>query len=303
MTINVAPKASIPRLIDTAAHRRYRDRAASGFGNVNFLKKAASERLADRLEIVRRRFPLVLDLGAHHGEMTKTALASGKVDRVICADPSFGMACQSAKETPSLVVDYDNMNFRDEAFDAVISAFSLHWVNDLPGLLARIRRWLKPDGLLLLSMAGGVSFSGLRSCLAEAESQTAGGLSPRVLPMADIRDLGGLLGRAGFGLPVADSDTLSVTWADPLNMMRELRQMGESNALLGRANHMTRRDTIMQATALYKDRFATEDQQISAEIELITLTAWSPSPDQQKPLKPGSADINLGDFLNANQDN
>jgi SAM-dependent methyltransferase len=295
--------SNIPQLIDAAAHRRYRNRAASGFGAVNFLKQAAADRLADRLEIVRRRFPLVLDLGAHHGEMAKAALASGKVDRVICADPSLGMVEHITKDTPSLVIDYDNVNFREGSFDAITSAFSIHWVNDLPGMLTRMRRWLKPDGLLLLSMAGGVSFGGLRSCLAEAESQTAGGLSPRVLPMADIRDLGGLLGRAGFGLPVADSDTLSVSWADPLQMMRELRQMGESNALLGRANHITRRDTIMQAATLYQDRFSTDDQRVNADIELITLTAWSPSPDQQKPLKPGSADIHLGDFLNSDQDN
>jgi NADH dehydrogenase [ubiquinone] 1 alpha subcomplex assembly factor 5 len=293
----------ISQLIDAIAHRRYRDRAASGFGAVNFLKQAAADRLADRLDIVRRHFPLVLDIGSHHGEMAKAALASGKVDRVICADPSLGMVSHTASDMPSCVVDYDNINFSDGAFDAITSAFSMHWVNDLPGMLTRMRRWLKPDGLLLLSMAGGVSFSGLRSCLAEAESQTAGGLSPRVLPMADIRDLGGLLGRAGFGLPVADSDTLTISWSDPFQMMRELRQMGESNALLGRANHMTRRDTLMKAATLYKDRFSTEDQRVKAEIELITLTAWAPSPDQQKPLKPGSADVNLADFLNANQDN
>ncbi len=136
------------------------------------------------------------------------------------------MVSHTAGDMPSCVVDYDNINFCDGAFDAITSAFSMHWVNDLPGMLTRMRRWLKPDGLLLLSMAGGVSFSGLRSCLAEAESQTAGGLSPRVLPMADIRDLGGLLGRAGFGLPVADSDTLTISWSDPFHMMRELRQMG-----------------------------------------------------------------------------
>lgn len=293
----------IPQLIDTIAHRRNRDRAASGFGDVNFLKQAAADRLADRLDIVRRHFPLVLDIGSHHGEMAKAAIASGKVDRVICADPSSGMASHTAGDMPSCVVDYDNINFCDGAFDAITSAFSMHWVNDLPGMLSRMRRWLKPDGLLLLSMAGGVSFGGLRSCLAEAESQTAGGLSPRVLPMADIRDLGGLLGRAGFGLPVADSDTLTISWSDLFHMMRELRQMGESNALLGRATHMTRRDTMMKAATLYKDRFSTEDQRVTAEIELITLTAWAPSPDQQKPLKPGSADVNLADFLNANQDN
>lgn len=295
--------AHVPQLIDKLAHRRHRERAAAGFGNVNFLKQAAADRLADRLEIVKRHFPLVLDLGSHHGEMTKAALASGKVDRVICADPALGMARYTAADIPSCVVDYDNMMFGQATFDAIMSAFSLHWVNDLPGMLARMRQWLKPDGLLLLSMAGGVSFSGLRSCLAEAESQTAGGLSPRVLPMADIRDLGGLLGRAGFGLPVADSDTLSITWPDPFHMMRELRQMGETNALLGRANHMTRKDTMMQAIKLYQDRFQTDDQRISAEIELITLTAWSPSPDQPKPLKPGSAEVHLGDFLNSDQDN
>ena len=292
-----------PKQIDETAHRQNRDRVAASFGQYNYIKQAVAERLADRLEVMRQRFPLVLDVGAHHGEVGEAFLTTGKVDKVISTDPSPAMAHQIDAKLKPLVMDYENSHFAEASFDAVVSGFSLHWVNDLPGLLTRMRRWLKPDGLLLIALAGGASLSGLRSCLAEAESNTAGGLSPRVLPMADIRDLGGLLGRAGFALPVADSDTITITWDNPLQMMRELRLMGESNAMNGRINHCTRKETIMQAATLYQQRYGMDDGRVSAEIEIITLTAWTPSPDQQKPLKPGSAQHDLADFLNAGQDN
>jgi len=292
-----------PKVIDHIAHRHNRDRAAANFGQVNYIKDAVVERLVDRLEVMRQRFPLVLDMGAHHGEVGKAFLATGKVDKLISMDPSPAMAQQMDKGLSPLVMDYENSHFAEAAFDAVVSGFSLHWVNDLPGLLLRMRRWLKPDGLLLIAMAGGASLSGLRSCLAEAESRTAGGLSPRVLPMGDIRDLGGLLGRAGFALPVADSDTLTITWDNPLQMMRELRQMGEANAIDGRIKHFTRKETIMQAASLYQQRYGSDDGRVSAEIEIITLTAWTPPPAQQKPLKPGSAQHNLADFLRTGHDN
>jgi len=297
------PLKAPPKLMDQTAHRQNRDRAAAGFGQFNYIKQAVVERLVDRLEVMRQSFPLMLDMGAHHGEVGKACLASGKVDKLISMDPSLAMAQQMDKTANPLVMDYENCHFAEAAFDAVVSGFSLHWVNDLPGLLSRMRRWLKPDGLLLIAMAGGASLSGLRSCLAEAESRTAGGLSPRVLPMGDIRDLGGLLGRAGFALPVADSDTITITWDNPLQMMRELRQMGEANAMNGRIKHFTRKETMMQAASLYQQRYGMDDGRVSAEIEIITLTAWTPSPAQQKPLKPGSAQHNLADFLKTGQDN
>ena len=196
-----------------------------------------------------------------------------------------------------VVMDYDVAQFFPVVFDAVLSGFALHWVNDLAGLLVRMRGWLKPDGLLLVALAGGESLAGLRVCLAEAESRIVKGLSPRVLPMGDLRDLGVLLGRAGFALPVADRDCLTITWQHPLEMMRELRLMGEGNAMAGRVKHFTRREILLEAAALYQQRFGTSDGRVSAEIELITLTAWAPSPHQQQPLKRGSAKHHLGDFL------
>lgn len=286
-----------PKLIDAEAHRRYRARASAGFGEVNYLKMAAVERLVDRLEGMKGRFELALDVGAHHGELGCAAIASGKIAQVISLEPASQMANLIPSALNPLVVDYDGAQFAPDAFDAVVSAFALHWVNDLAGLLARMRGWLKPDGLLLVALAGGASFSGLRACLAEAESRVVKGLSPRVLPMGDVRDLGALLGRAGFALPVADRDCLTITWQDPLMMMRELRLMGEGNALAGRVKHFTRREILLEAAALYQKRFGTSDGRVSAEIELITLTAWAPSPHQQQPLKRGSATHHLGDFL------
>ena len=286
-----------PKLIDADAHRRYRTRASARFGAVNYIKMAAVERLLDRLEGMKGRFELALDVGAHHGELGRGAIACGKIGRLVSLEPAPLMAAAIPRTLNPVVMDYDAAQFSPNMFDAVVSAFALHWVNDLAGLLMRMRGWLRADGLLLLALAGGASFSGLRACLAEAESRVVKGLSPRVLPMGDVRDLGGLLGRAGFALPVADRDCLTISWQDPLAMMRELRLMGEGNALAGRVKHFTRREVMMEAAALYQQRFGTSDGRVSAEIELITLTAWAPSPHQQQPLKRGTATHHLGDFL------
>lgn len=292
--------ASSPKLIDMRAHRRHRDRAAARFRRHDFIKQTAATRLAERLEVIRRRFPLVLDLGAHQGETATRILETGKADKVILADPSPAMLAQAPAGLAAVAMDYGEPCFAPSAFDAIISGFSLHWADDLPGLLRCLRLLLKPDGLLLISLAGGDSLSALRACLIEAETETMGGLSPRVLPMADIRDLGALLSHAGFAMPVADSEAVHVSWRDLSAMMADLRGMGETNALAGRIRHMTRRETLARAGAIYKQRFAAEDGRIHADIELITLTAWAPGADQPQPLKRGSAQVNLADFLDAN---
>ena len=248
---------------------------------------------------MRGRFPLVLDLGCHTGEVADAVAATGKTDAIIAADIAFGMASRTNKHSP-VVLDYHRLPFARNNFDAIVSGFAWHWVNDLPGLLMALRGLLKADGLLLAALPAGESFADLRACLATAETETAGGLSPRVLPMADMRDLGGLLTRAGFALPVADNETVTITWADPLAMMRDLRGMGETNALADRIRHFTRKDTLCRAAELYRQRFSTHDKaRVVAKIDLITLTAWSPASSQQKPLKPGTAAVNLGDALSA----
>lgn len=197
------------------------------------------------------------------------------------------------------VADDETLDLREGAHDLVIHALSLHWANDPVGQLVQCRRALQSDGLFLALMFGGQTLHELRACLAEAESELMGGLSPRVLPMGEIRDLGGLLGRAGFSLPVADSFTKTVLYKDAFHMMRDLRAMGEGNALHGRLRRPTPRAVMMRAAEIYHDRFATPQGQLPATFEIICLTGWSPHESQQKPLRPGSAAARLADALNA----
>ena len=173
----------------------------------------------------------------------------------------------------------------------------LHWVDDLPGVMAQIRRLLKPDGLCLVNLLGGATLTELRASLLEAEQEIYGGAWPRTAPMADIRDVGGLLGRAGLALPVADADRLTITYPDMFRLMADLRGMGEQNALLGRRRTPTARRMFLRAAEIYHDRFAGPDGRIPASFEIITLTGWAPHESQQTPLRPGSAAHRLADSL------
>ena len=197
------------------------------------------------------------------------------------------------------IPDEDTLSLQEAAQDLVVHAMALHWANDPVGQLVQCRRALRADGLFMGLMFGGQTLHELRACLAEAESEITGGLSPRVLPMGEIRDLGGLLSRAGFALPVADSFTKTVLYRDALHLMRDLRAMGEGNALAARLRHPTRRAVFLRAAGLYHDRFAKADGHIRATFEIICLTGWAPHEGQQKPLRPGSAAARLADALNA----
>lgn len=197
------------------------------------------------------------------------------------------------------VADDDVLNLTPGAQDLVVHALCLHWANDPVGQLVQCRRALRPDGLFLGLMFGGQTLNELRACLAEAEAEVAGGLSPRVLPMGEIRDLGGLLSRAGFSLPVADSFTKTVMYRDAMHLMRDLRAMGEGNALHARLRRPTGRAVLLRAAAIYAERFGTPDGRIPATFEIICLTGWAPHESQQKPLRPGSAAARLADALNA----
>lgn len=199
------------------------------------------------------------------------------------------------------IADDDTLAVQANAQDLVIHAMALHWANDPVGQLAQCRRALRPDGLFMGLMFGGQTLHELRACLAEAESEVAGGLSPRVLPMGEIRDLGGLLSRAGFALPVADSFAKTVLYRDAFHLMRDLRAMGEGNALAARLRRPTRRAVFLRAAELYHDRFATPEGRIPATFEIICLTGWAPHDSQQKPLRPGSAAARLADALNATE--
>ena len=198
--------------------------------------------------------------------------------------------------------DEDTLGLAEATQDLVVHAVSLHWANDPVGQLVQCRRALRPDGLFLGVMFGGQTLHELRTCLAEAETEVTGGLSPRVLPMGEIRDLGALLSRAGFALPVADSFTKTVLYRDALHLMRDLRAMGENNALSARLRRPTPRAVLLRAAEIYHDRFANAEGRIPATFEFICLTGWAPHESQQKPLRPGSAVARLADALNAAKD-
>lgn len=197
------------------------------------------------------------------------------------------------------IADDDVLDLAEGAHDLVIHAMALHWANDPVGQLIQCRRALHPDGLFLGVAPGGQTLQELRAALGQAEIELTGGLSPRVAPMGEIRDLGALLQRAGFALPVADSVVLATSYETPLHLMRDLRAMGETNALSGRIRTPTRRDVLMRALALYADAYATEGGRVCATFEIITLTGWAPDASQPQPLRPGSAAQRLADALDS----
>jgi SAM-dependent methyltransferase len=289
-------------VFDRRLLRRRRDRATTGLAEHGFLFAEVAERLAERLDDVTREFPLALDLGCHGGALARALGGRGGVETLVQCDLSPAMArAAAAPGRPSLAADEEALPFEAGSFDLVMSVLSLHWVNDLPGALLQIRRALKPDGLFLGALLGGETLTELRAALMEAELAEEAGASPRVSPFAEVREAGGLLQRAGFALPVADVDTIPVTYPDPLALMRELRAMGESNALVARRRTLTRRATLARAAAIYGERFGQADGRVPATFQVITLTAWAPHPCQPKALAPGSARRRLAEALGAEE--
>ena len=203
----------------------------------------------------------------------------------------------AAPDTFRIVADEEALPFRDGSLDLVVSGLALQFVNDLPGTLHQIRRTLKPDGLMLAALLGGETLKELREAWLIAEDEVSGGASPRVAPFADVRELGGLLQRAGFALPVADADVVHVTYATPLALMREIKAMGGSNVLNARRRVPVSKGLLMRACEVYIDRFGLAGGRVPATFEIITLTGWSPHDSQQKPLQPGSAKVRLSDAL------
>ena len=213
----------------------------------------------------------------------------------------FAEIWQDAWPAARIVADDEVLALQPGAHDLVIHALALHWANDPVGQLVQSCRALRPDGLFLGFAFGGQTLNELRACLAEAEAAMTGGLSPRVLPMAEIRDLGALLQRAGFALPVADSLRHAVSYRDAWHLMADLRAMGEANALASRLRHPTRRAVLADAAARYAARFKRPDGRITATFEIICLTGWAPHASQQQPLRPGSAVQRLADALGATE--
>ncbi|MBK9079950.1 MAG: methyltransferase domain-containing protein [Hyphomicrobium sp.] len=284
-----------PSIFDRALLRDRRNRRAGEATRHDFLLERVADDFAERLSIVRRTFPMAANIGAYHGVVSRRLRQNASVGSMIDVEVSPALLAQC--DGPSVLADSEVLPFAPESLDLIVSGLAWQLINDIPGVLAQARRALKPDGLLLAAFLGGDTLKELRQAWLAAEAEILGGASPRVAPFADVRDLGGLLQRAGFALPVADSDVFHVTYADPLAMMREVQGMAASNMLVERRRVPVTRGLLMRACEIYAERFALADGRIPATFEIITLTAWVPHESQQKPLKPGSATMRLAEAL------
>lgn len=279
--------------------RRRRDRAARDVHSFDFLLREVAKNLVERLDLVKKEFPVMVDLGGRHGVLAEELKKRAGTAHVFSTDLSQAMAARSPVR--ALVADEEFLPFRAGSLDAVLSNLSLHWVNDLPGALVQIRQALKPDGLFIAALPGGQSLKELRQCLMEAELAVMGGVSPRVSPFIDLRDMGALMQRAGFALPVVDSEIITVDYADPLRLMRDLRGMGAGNAVQGRLRTPTPRAVIFEAARLYLEKFGDRKGRMPATFEVVHAIGWAPHAAQQKPLKPGSASARLADALKVDE--
>ena len=280
-----APRPFEPRLV-----RARKRRAAAGFRGAAFLHQRVAADLADRLEAIPRPFPRALALGGgglFTEELRQRPALAERLGEIIETDVAGG----------TVVLDPEASPFADASFDLIVSPLVLHTVNDVPGALIQLRRALKPDGLLLASLFGGDTLTELRTSLLAAESEITGGAGARVAPFADLQDLAALLQRAGFALPAADRDVVTVRYAEPMRLLADLRAMGETAALAERHPRALSRRVLARAFEIYRERFSDADGRIRATFEILTATGWAPHESQQKPLKPGSANARLADAL------
>ncbi len=290
-----------PLIFDRALVRARRRRAAA-LGAAEFLFERVAQDLADRLGAVLRRFELAADIGTPGEALRAALLRLGSVGSIVAVDAVPELRTAGAREIANLVIaDEEALPFRDGSLDLAVSALALQFVNDLPGTLVQIRRALKPDGLFLAALVGGETLTELRQAFAAAESDIEGGASPRVAPFADVRALGDLLQRAGFALPVTDSDHYTLRYDTPFALMAELRRMGATNALVARRRSPLRRATLARMAEIYRERFADADGRVRATFDILWLSGWAPHPNQQQPLKPGSAQARLADALGSRE--
>jgi SAM-dependent methyltransferase len=282
-----------PILFDRALLRQ-RQRRARALGPETFLIDRIAADLAERLGAVLRQFDLAVDLGTPTDAVRAALAGHGSIGTLIAANAL-------AQGRLAVVADEEALPFRDGSIDLVLSALALQFVNDLPGALIQIRRALRPDGLLLAAMLGGDTLTELRQAFAAAEAEIEGGVSPHVAPFADVREIGALLQRAGFALPVTDVDRLTVRYSSPFILMGELRRMGATNALAERRRAPLRRATLKRMAEVYAQRFADPDGKVRATFDVIWLSGWAPHASQQQPLRPGSAQTRLADALGVHE--
>jgi SAM-dependent methyltransferase len=266
-----------PLLFDRTLLRTRQSRARK-LGPATFLLDRVTEDMEERLHAVLRDFADVAEVWTP-GDILRTGDRFKSVTRI------------------SLDSDQETLPLQAESLDLVVSALALQFVNDLPGVLTQIRRALRPDGLLLAAMIGGDTLTELRQSFAAAEAECEGGVSPRVAPFADLRDVGSLLQRAGLALPVTDVDRIVVRYDNAFALMQDLRRMGATNILIERRRTPTRRATMLRMAQIYAERFADSDGRIRATFDVIWLSGWAPHESQQKPLKPGSAKASLAEAV------
>ncbi len=275
-------------VFDRAQIKRQRKRFSSSPSEHFFLFDWTIKQIEDRLEIVRRTFPSCVQIGTRGPQLSAHKLG---IENTIVTDITGG----------DIEGGEDFFPFPQRSVDLIVSPLALHTVNDLPGALVQINQSLKPDGLFIAGMLGGETLRELRECLSEAELELSGGLTPRVAPFADKPQMGDLLQRAGFSLPVVDSEIITVTYESIFILMRDLRFMGEGNAIAQRSRKFTPRSLFLHAGKIYADKFAESDGRITATFEIIFLLGWAPHSSQQQALKPGSAKTRLADFLGTDE--
>jgi len=282
---------------DLILARRRRALAAES-SDAWFLLNRVADDLVERLMAANRRFAVGVDIATPGPQLAERLAAAGQVDQVVRLDR---LAESAARGLPFVAGDAEALPLAPASIDLAVSALALQFANDLPGVLIQIRRALRPDGLFLAALVGGESLTELRQALAAAEGDIRGGVAPRVAPLADLRDLGALLQRSGFALPVADSETVTVRYDSAFDLMRDLRAMGATNALIERERRPLRRDVLFRAAAIYGERFADPDGRVRATFQILSVSGWAPDPSQQQPLRPGSARQRLADALGATE--
>ncbi len=286
-------------IFDTALDRLRKRRIAGDYQNHRFLVERCAADLCERLEAVNKQFPVSVNLTSHQSVFSvQMPLPESALFAEADSVPSMlgGMAQHR------LILDQEVVPFAVESVDLFISILSFHHLNDLPGTLIQLRRALRPDGLLLATMFGSQTLSELREALAQAEIDETGGMSPRVSPFVDVRDAGGLLQRAGYALPVVDSDIVTVTYRSLAGLMRDLRGMGQTNILSERSNRPLTRLMLSRCEQIYRDKHATENGKLKATFEVLYLTGWAPHESQQKPMRPGTAKARLADALRTKEE-
>lgn len=282
---------------------QHKDRAASAFEQVSFLKDRATQDVCDRLLFINRQFDRALDIGSHGGMLAaalqQTPELKQKIGFLAQCDLSAKMLARAHKT--GFVADEEDLPLATQSLNLITTTLCMHWINDVPGFMAQARLALKPDGLFLGSFFGGRTLQELRSAFAQAEAQMGQEPSPRVSPFADAQDGAQLLQRAGFALPVADSDVVTVRYGNVFGLFRDLKAMGETAAFAGKGSKPLTRSLIARVADIYANQFADSDGRIRATFEIVTLTGWAPHESQQKPLRPGSAKMRLSQALGVNE--